>query len=803
MLISLNWLRDYVNIPSGLSAHDLAEKLTTITANVEGVQQVVVQAEGLIAAKVVRIDTVDAARHLFCAVLDVGTGQVETVTHAPNLQVGSVAVYAPVGSTVGKIGKIGQTQVSGRTSVGMILPGEAIGIMQTTQQAVLLPPSTAPGSRIDMKELNDSVIDIENKSITNRPDLWGHYGIAREVAAILEVPLSPYDGFMVSPEKLAGNGLPEIPIVIDDPKLCPRYSGLMMAGLKAQPAPLWMQARLSHVGQRPIDFLVDLTNYIMFDVGQPTHAFDGQKVRKIEVATSKAGEKFTTLDGFSRQLPQGTVMIQSERKNVALAGIMGGADSEVTAATTTLLLEAANFEPATIRRTASAMGHRTEASARFEKALDPAFTLLAIGRFVRLAEQELPEFKVLSRLSDCYPKPSPPISVTVDLAFASRFIGSEVSSERADKLLSAIGFRCEPNGPGKLRVHVPSYRATRDVTMEADVIEELARFVGYNNIPPALPDVTMRSFAPVSELRIERRTIELLCGGLGFNEIHSYVWYDPPWIERLGFDAGPCVEIAGFSSGGRRLRQTLMPELLAAADLNRHAYQRFSLVSIGSVFFPEKAGDWPMKENRRLGMAMVSRGNEDALLTEQKAVIESWAREVLGRSAAFKAYDASRPLRPWDHVLKTADIEVAGRTIGRLTLVPLECRLRIDEHLRRWSIVLTEIDLDAAVVIGYAEDSLQAVPTHPQVELDFSVVIDATRRYAAITQEIGRFDHPLLRRMTFLDCYEGSNLPAGHRSLTFRALVGLPDRTLTEEDLQGFRTAFMAYLEQHGMALRK
>jgi len=803
MLISLNWLRDFVEIPADLKAHDLAERLTMTTAEVASVSQIAIRAQGLIAAKVVRIEPISGGRNLQWVTLNVGSGVVETVTAAPNLHVGCVLVYAPVGSEAGTLGKIDQTTVAGRASAGMILPGDALGILQTTQQAVFLPPGTPPGSPIDAAELNDWVFEIDNKSITHRPDLWGHHGMAREVAAILGKPLRPYEAFITSPDELRNNGKPEIPIVIDDPVLCPRYSGLMMTGLAVQPSPLWMQARLSHVGQRPIDFLVDLTNYIMFDMGQPTHAFDGKKVDRIEVAVAKGDETFTTLDGMSRKLPRGTIMIQSNRRNVALAGIMGGAESEVTSATTTMLLEAAHFDGATIRRTASAMGHRTEASARFEKAIDPAGTVLAIGRFVQLAQREFPTFQVVSRLSDAYPNPAPPVSVAVDLAFANRFIGVDVPRERVEGILGALGFRCEAAGEGRLRVHIPSFRATRDVTIEADVIEEIARYVGYNTIPATLPDVTTRSFAPVPGLQLERHSLQLLCEGLGFNEVQTYVWYDLDWLERLGFDPGRCVEIQGASAGGRRLRHTLIPHLLAAAELNRRSFQRFNLVTIGSVFSPERTPDWPMREGRRLGMAMVGRGNEDLLLNEQKAAIDTWAREILGRPGVFMEPDRQTPLRPWDHPLKTADWGVGGQVLGRLTAVPLECRLRIDEHLRRWAIVLTEIDLDRAVAVGPAEVRLEAVPTYPQVELDFSVLVDATRRYASVAEQIGRFAHPLLKRITFVDCYEGSNIPAGQRSLTLRTHVGAADRTLTDEDLQGFRQAFTAFLEKHGLVLRR
>ena len=224
----------------------------------------------------------------------------------------------------------------------MIVPGDALSLPTVGQRAMWLPPSTKPGSPIDMSLFDDWIVEVDNKSITHRPDLWGHYGIARELAAIYDCQLKPYP--IVPPQELDDPQLPAVPIVIDDPAKCPRYSALRFTGVRPQPAPLWMQVRLAHVGLRPIDILVDLTNYIMAELGQPMHAFDCAKIDRIEVAVAKPGEKFVTLDGFTRTMPEGALMIQCNRQSVALAGIMGGANTEVTARTTDLLLESANFE---------------------------------------------------------------------------------------------------------------------------------------------------------------------------------------------------------------------------------------------------------------------------------------------------------------------------------------------------------------------------------------------------------------------------------------------------------------------------
>jgi phenylalanyl-tRNA synthetase beta chain len=375
MYISLNWIRDFVDLPADIDPRELAERFTIVTAEVEGVEHITCDAKGLIAAQIVSVEPIPGTERMYAVRANLGSTQVDTVTIAEGLKPGDRVIYAPVGSTLPGVGKVSKRQAGGRTSEGMIAPGDALGLATVGQRAVWLPPSTVVGSAIDLAEFDDWVIEVDNKSITHRPDLWGHYGIARELAAVYGKPLEPYP---VAPLKDIDNpSLPEIPIVIDDPAKSPRYSALRFTGVRPQPAPLWMQVRLAHVGLRPIDVLVDLTNYIMAELGQPMHAFDGSNIDRIEVAVAAPGEKFKTLDGVDRTLPAGALMIQSHRKSVALAGIMGGFDTEITEKTTDLLLESANFEAATIRKCAAALGHRTDASARFEKSQDPLNTVPA------------------------------------------------------------------------------------------------------------------------------------------------------------------------------------------------------------------------------------------------------------------------------------------------------------------------------------------------------------------------------------------------------------------------------------------
>lgn len=712
MLISVNWLRDFVDIPANLDARALADRFTITTAEVE---------------------------------------KIEHVTRLPE---------------------------------GVRLP---------------------PGAAMPDREREDWIIEVDNKSITHRPDLWGHFGIAREVAAMLGLPLRPYPANVA---EAAGdpNGA-TIPIEIDDPAKCPRYSALLITGLKTAASPAVMQVRLGRCGMRPISFLVDLTNYIMLEIGQPMHAFDGGRLSRIEVATASGGEKFRTLDGIERVMPAGTLMIQSGRKSVAIAGIMGGAETEVSAATTTVLLESANFDAATIRRAAAAMSLRTEASARFEKSLDPSNTVLAIGRFVQLAREQFPNLGFASRLSDAYPRPLTPRPIEVDAGFAARFIGKDVSAAEMSRILTALAFDVQPSG-AKLRVTPPSFRATKDISIEADIIEEVSRSVGYDRIEPALPAVTTRYVGLNPELRLERSALEHFCRSGPFFEIHGYIWYDDTWLGRLGYDPGACITLRNPAAADcSRLRRTLIPGILAAVERNRHHLQQFDLLEIGSVFHPPAGGaagekdDVTAAQQRHLGLAVAASGAKeaDAVWGRLKSAVEGFSVEILDGAIRFAECEARAP---WEDAGRLAEIQLDGQSIGRIAVLSLACKQRIDERLRGWSVALGEIRLTGLGSRLGRRVKLGKVPEYPRVRMDFSFLADGRRRYAQIADDLRTFQNALLERLSYVGSYEGGAVPAGKRSFTVRAELGCADRTLTEADTQKFREDFKAFLGRLGLELR-
>ncbi len=799
MLISLEWIRDYVDLPADIDPRGLAERFTRTSAEVEGVERIKLDATGLIAARVETITPLPGTRNLHLAKLDLGHGKtVETVTAAPVIHVGDTVVYAPDGASIATIGAIGSTEVAGHRSEGMILPGDALGIEMAAQEAVFLCGDTPAGQPLDPKLFDDWIIEVDNKSLTHRPDMWGHYGIAREIAAICKLPLKPYP--VVDMAELADDAMPEIPISIADGSACRRYSGLLLGGVPTQPAPLWMQLRLGRTGLRPISGLVDLTNYIMTDLGQPMHAFDAAKADTIEVDWSTEDETFRTLDGTERKLTDKELMIQCQGHSIALAGVMGGIETEVTESTAKLLLESANFDPATIRRTATRLGLRTDASARFEKSLDPTYTALAIQRFVHLARPVYPDMKIESRFSDCFPSPHEATTVSVNPRHVARSIGKDVSLEEAGEILRPLGFTVS-QADTVWDVGVPSYRATNDVSIEADVIEELARYIGYGTIAPAMPQISMRRFEANALHELQQRTLEYFTTAHRFNEIHGYLWYDSAWLAQIGVDPGPCVELRNPAAEGlHRFRQTIMPGMLAATARNRFHFTEFSLIELGSVF--EKGTDAD-HEHHHVGLILAQRGKraEERLHGELKGAIEAWAWQQFARQVTFSRAAAAAD-HPWEHPHQTASVVVDDVTVGRTSVVDMALKRAMDEHLASWSIAWAELRLDGLETLEHATEPLGRIPEHPLVEMDFSIQVTKTTPYAEAVAGIKRFEHPLIKLVRYVGAYEGGSVESDKRSLTFRVVVGDDNRTLVDDDTNALRSDFEKHLKQCGYEIR-
>ncbi|MCH7721565.1 MAG: hypothetical protein IH988_11370, partial [Planctomycetes bacterium] len=399
--------------------------------------------------------------------------------------------------------------------------------------------------------------------------------------------------------------------------------------------------------------------------------------------------------------------------------------------------------------------------------------------------------------------------------FVRKVMGHPVTDDQMKRILRALEFTVDDRGDS-MRVTVPSFRATKDVQTEVDLIEEICRYVGFGNITPSLPEVTVRCFQPNPAHTLEHATLRHWCESCGYHEIYGYIWDDVNWNRQLGYAPSDSHELRNPAGAGLQfLRQSLIPGLLAAADRNRHHFDEFHLAELGSVFQPRPAaiggmgdpggpdGDTAADtgERKRIGLLAARRSKkaEADLLAELKGAVETWALRALGAPLWFDRADAQLP---WEHPIKTAMARVQGKSIGRLGVVPLPLRQRIDDHLAAWSMVWAELDLVSALEVTSPVEQLPPIPSHPQVDLDFSFLVRAADRFKDVSRKIAEFRHPLLQRVSFLDSYEGKSTGSDRRSLTFHFSLGAESRTLTDEDLATFRTAFQSHLDRLGYTLR-
>ena len=463
MLLSMNWIKDFVDL-SGLDLVELIHRFSLSTAEVEN--EIYFKGKdisGIVVAEIKSVEEHPKSRKLHLLKVDIGSDElIDVVCGAPNVRVGMKTAFAKVGAQVGEI-TIAPRELAGYTSNGMCCGESEIGISDDNSGIMEITDDVPLGTDIKtIYDVDDIIFEVDNKSLTNRPDLWGHYGIAREFAALAGRQLKPLEVDELS----VYNDLPPVDMKIED-KLCKRYSTIKVENIKRNISPVNIRIRLYYCGMRAINFLADLTNYLMLEMGQPMHAFDARKVEQIRIKRFDTGFTFRTLDGVDRNIDENTLMICNNNTPVAIAGIMGGLDSEIVEDTTTLTLESATFDAASVRKSTVRLSHRTDASMRYEKSLDPEMTVPAIGRFLYLLKKYDSDVQVVSSLTDEYAEKFPSVTLHFDQAFVDKYTGIKIDSDTIVKTLTGLGFDVTLNNCD-YTVEVPSWRITKDVTMKAD-----------------------------------------------------------------------------------------------------------------------------------------------------------------------------------------------------------------------------------------------------------------------------------------------------------------------------------------------
>ena len=767
MFISMNWISDFVDL-SGLDKLDLISKFSLSTAEVEN--EIFMKGSdlsGVVVAQIKSVEPHPESKKLHLLKVDAGDGKLtDVVCGAPNVRVGMKTAFAKVGAQLGDI-TIAPRPLAGFESCGMCCSEKEIGISDNNDGIMDITEDVACGTDIkDLYAIDDIVFEVDNKSLTNRPDLWGHYGIAREFACIAKRPLRPIPQIDLS----AYDSLDKIDMKIED-DLCQRYSCLKVENVTQNVSPMNMRIRLFYCGMRGINLLADLTNYLMLEMGQPMHAFDSRKVEKIRIKRFEKPFTFTTLDGVERNIDENTLMICNGDTPVAIAGIMGGLDSEIVEDTTQLTLESATFNSASIRKSAVRLAHRTDASARYEKSLDPEMTTVAIARFMQLLMEIDPGVKVVSSLTDDYAFHYPQVSLDFDKDFVDKYTGIEISNEHIVKTLAALGFDITADGDN-FHVEVPSYRATKDVTMKADIIEEITRIYGYDNFDVFTAKAPLYPVRMSDEKNVEEDIKNLLVQRFQLHELHSYVWQYADEYKKLGIKVEDNIKLANSSNPNiETLRSSIVPTQLCQVSYNTGFDTDFGVFEIGHVFNGLKE-DGLVDEHKKLCITLFSKTKSvEILYFKLRDMLCELVDDIKHSTLTFEKMEA---VHSYQHPKNLNAILCDGKAIGTLGVVHPLIGKKID---KKASIVFAEIDIAGFTAISnkgiaYAEPS-----KYPSIEIDLSFVADT---FAQINEAIAEAHESILRKVGVTDVYnDGDN-----KSITVRLLFGHDERTLTHEEVQ-------------------
>ncbi|MDO4748436.1 MAG: phenylalanine--tRNA ligase subunit beta [Eubacteriales bacterium] len=785
MFISMNWIKDFVDL-SGLDDLKLIHQFSLSTAEVEN--EILYKGSdisGIVVAQIMSVEDHPESKKLHLLKVDAGDGKLtDVVCGAPNVRVGMKTAFAKVGAQIGDI-TIAPRPLAGYESFGMCCSECELGISDDNSGIMDIDPAVANGSDVkDIFAIDDIVFEVDNKSLTNRPDLWSHYGIAREFAAISGRELKALD----VEDLTQYNSLPQVDMKIEDP-LCQRYSCLQFANISRNVSPVNMKIRLFYCGMRSINFLADMTNYLMLEVGQPMHAFDSRKVEKIRIKRFDAPQTFTTLDKVERNIDENTLMICNDNTPVAIAGIMGGLDSEIVEDTTTLTLESATFDAASIRKSTVRLSHRTDSSMRYEKSLDPELTTVAIARFVKLLKEFDENVTIVSSLTDEYAFHYPKVTLSFDKAYVDKYTGIEISNDTIIDTLTKLGFKATVSSDN-FTVDVPSWRATKDVTIKADIIEEITRIYGYDNF-----DInTARSpLFPVNmeqEKCDEERVKDMLVKRYNLHEVHSYVWNYYDELKDLGIENKGVIKLLNASNPNiETIRESLIPTQLCQIKTNVGFSQDFGIFEIGRAVTGIDQNNLCI-EKKFLGTTLYSRTKDvKTLYFELKDIIETVVDELKHQSVSF---EKAEPTSNFEHPINYNAIVCDNSIIGYIGIAHPTVSKKID---KRAAIVFAQIDMTKLSEIKNLSIAYEEPSKFPSMDIDLSFV---TEKFEPIKNAILKANCPLIKKYDVVDIYEDEN----SKSISVRITFSHPQKTLTRDEVLDVTNGIVDELKSQGIVLK-
>ena len=781
----MNWISDFVDL-SGIDKIKLINKFSLSTAEVEN--EIFFKGSdisGIVVAEIKSVENHPESKKLHLLKVDIGDGTLtDVVCGAPNVRVGMKTAFAKLGAQIGDITSAPR-KLAGYTSNGMCCSEREIGISDSNDGIMDITEDVALGT--DLKELyqiDDIVFEVDNKSLTNRPDLWGHYGIAREIAALAGRELRPLDTADLS----AYDNMGKIDLKIEDP-LCQRYSCIKFGNISKHVSPVNMRIRLFYCGMRAINFLADLTNYLMLEMGQPMHAFDSRKVEKIRIKRFDKPFTFRTLDGVDRAIDENTLMICNGDTPVAIAGIMGGLDSEIVEDTDTLTLESATFDAASIRKSTVRLSHRTDASQRYEKSLDPEMTVTAVARFVKLLTDIDSEAVVVSALTDEIAFKYPKVKLNFNKAFVNRYTGIEIANDTIVNTLRSLGFGVELSD-NDFTVDVPSWRATKDVTIKADIIEEITRIYGYDNFDVHTASAPLYPVRAAQEKTDEDRIKDILVKRYSMHELHSYVWAYYDEYKALGIEVEDNVELVNATNPNiKTIRKSIVPTQLCQVKYNTAYDSDFAVFEVGRTVDGLNA-EGLCDEHKKLAVTIFSKTEDtEKIYFKLRDVLAVIADDLKHEPLKFEKAEATHS---YQHPKNLNKIYCAGKLLGEIGIVNTAVAKKID---KKANIVYAEIDVEEFAKIANASIKYEEPSKFPEIEIDLSFV---SNTFAPIAEAIEASECKLIKKVSVVD----TDTDDSGKSITVRLLFSHPERTLTKDEVLEVVNKILSILEPKGVKLK-
>lgn len=783
MKISLNWLQDFIKLKTN-DLNLIQERITNRSAEIEEVIYEGEAFKNIVIGHVLTVEKHPDADKLNITKTNIGEETLQIVCGAKNVKAGLKVAVALIGAELPNGLKIQKTKIRGMESCGMICSEEELEIAEESEGIWELPQDAPLGMKLtEYLGINDVVFDISNTAITNRADLFSHIGFANEFVAndLGEHKKRENLNLLSSQNKLP------LEIEFETNDLSPIYSAVSLDKIKIEPSPEWMQKRLRAVGIRPINNIVDITNYVMMEIGMPLHAFDLDKIKgkKIKMRRSLEGEKMTTLDAVKRTLPATVIILEDQEKIFDLCGIMGGANSEISDKTKRILLHAPIYNPILIRKAMLALGHRTEAATMYEKGVPFVRSFEGVQRALELILEILPTSQITSEI---WQKSIPQTERIIDLSKQeiSRVLDTDVPEKIIHKILTDLGFEVTEKTQ-EFQVKVPPFRFG-DIVGAHDLIEEIVRIYDINLLPEILPIAPLKPAKINTNRELEKSLKEGLCA-LGFNEVLTYTFIGPDLLLKTGQKkTDHMIEIANPISKDISLMQTsLLPSLLEISEKNIRYQKDFNLFEFANTYHKEVSNQ--IIEKKYLGGIMLQ-----GTFYKLKGIVESILQKN-GHNPRFLSINESFEFM---HPGRCADILIGNTKIGYLSEIhPLICQ---NFNLKK-GVMAFEIDCTNLFSLKTKQVIYKALAKFPSINLDISILVDKKMTAEKLIQIIKR-SNPLITEINLIDFYEGEQIPKNKKSLTFSITYQSPDRTLTDEDVNSVHQTVIINLEKAEAEIR-